>query len=348
MNVLIGDISSYKAIAVAKFIKNNYPNIRIIGFDTRKFTERYHTKFIHENIIISDNDINTYLNVINKNKIDFFFPVINENLNEIWKNKELFGKSLNYLGDYKGYQLLNDKNLLHNLALSLGIRVPQKYGNLEEAIIPYVVKPTNLSSSKGVIYVDSPNSKPVLIDHHNIIIQEFVKGIGVGYSFYCKDGVILNSYGHKRLAEYPVSGGSSTYRDYFYDERMHKAAERIVGEIGYTGFAMFEFKLDKNNNLYLLEVNPRIWGSINQGLVNGVNYFESALGKSKIEFKESKFHYKTYLSPLIYISFLKYILSFRIEEIKTFFKYYNLNRSDVSLLNDTRGYFSTILRKIRS
>lgn len=348
MNILIGDISSYKAIAVAKFISSNYPQIRIIGFDTRKFTKRYHTKYIHENVIISDNNINTYLHIITEKKIDLFFPVINENLNEIWKNKELFSESLNYLGDYKSYQLLNDKDTLHELACNLGILVPKKYENLEDAIIPYVVKPTNLSSSKGVIYVNTPNSKPILKDNDHLIIQEFVKGTGVGYSFYCKEGRILNSYGHKRLAEYPVSGGSSTYRDYFSDERMHKVAAKIVAEIQYTGFAMFEFKLDQNNNLYLLEVNPRIWGSINQGLVNGVNYFEDMLGKSENKFKESKFHFKTYLSPLIHISFLRYILNFRTDEIKTFIKNYNLNKADVSLIRDFRGYLSTILRKIRS
>lgn len=346
MNVLLGDISSYKAICVAKFISENYPDIKIYSFDARPFTKNIRTKYVDEHVLIKNNEIDTYLDIIDRYAINCFLPVINENLNEIWKNKNKFGDSLYYLGTYDSYQVLNDKDKLHHLATGLDIPVPKKYKNLEEAEIPFVVKPTNLSSSKGVIYIDSRHDIPDNLSKENLIIQQFIKGTGVGYSFYCKDGIILNAYGHKRLAEYPVTGGSSTYREHYEDNRMNEIAKKVVGHLNYTGFAMFEFKLDQNNNLYLLEVNPRIWGSINQGLANGVNYFEGIFGKPKEKIMIRNKHLKTYIGPLIYLSLLKYFLHFKIEPLANFFGNLFINEPDISLLKDPKGYLSAILRKL--
>jgi hypothetical protein len=105
---------------------------------------------------------------------------------------------------------------------------------------------------------------------------------------------------------------------------------------------MFEFKLTPNNELYLIEVNPRIWGSINQGLQNGVNYFEDMLGETaQIHTDEQK----TYLSPLLYFTMLKYLLAFDIKHFLNFVKNIKYNRADVNIVNDPRGFLSLILRK---
>lgn len=345
MNILLGDISSYKAIVVAKFLKKNYPSIKIFSFDTRKFTRSIYTKYSDYNIIIRDDSITEFLAIIKKYNIDYFFPVINEKLNEIWKNKSIFGDTLNYLGKYEDYSLLNNKTSLYELAKELSILVPEKFETLDEANIPYIVKPTNLSSAKGVIYVNNLKDKPKINTYKDIIIQQYIKGVGVGYSFYCWEGKIINGYGHKRLAEYPITGGSSAYRRHYDDNRMYTIAKKIVSSLNYSGFAMFEFKLTSDNKLYLLEVNPRIWGSINQGLANGYNYFEKILGPVKVTQKIKINHTYTYLGPLIYISLFRYFLKFNIKPTFIFIKNCLRNSADVNMILDLKGYFSILLRK---
>jgi len=346
MKVLLGDISSYKAIVVAKYLKTNYPDITIYSFDSKIFTINYHTKYTDKHIVLYSYRIDSFLGLIKKYNIDYFLPVINEELKTFWKDKIRFGQTLNYLGDFKDFCILNDKILLHNLAEKLRVKVPRKYRFVEEAIPPYVIKPTNLSSAQGVIYINSKNEIPNDYNFENTIIQQFVKGIGVGYSFYCKNGVILNGYGHKRLAEFPISGGSSTYRTHYEDSRMVVIANKIIKHLSYTGFAMFEFKLTEDNELFLLEVNPRIWGSINQGLVNGVNYFEGILGPSKLKASNKQRHINTFISPHVYFTLIQYLFSFKFKQIVIFVKNIFNNKSDVSLLHDTRGYLSSILRKL--
>ena len=345
--ILLGEISSYKAIVICRYLKNNYNDILIYSYDIKKFSKYFVSRYSDKHFIINSTNFEEDLNrIIINNKVDYFFPVINDSLHRLWKRKKEFSNTLDYLGDIETYNILNDKIRLHKLAEQLGLMVPKRYDSIVSAQIPYVVKPTNLSSSKGVFYVKSNNDIPTDLKYDNIIIQQYVQGIGVGFSFYCSNGVIKNGYGHKRLAEYPVSGGSSTYRESYSNDRMIDIASKIVDHLNYTGFAMFEYKLTSKNEIYLIEVNPRIWGSVNQGLVNGVNFFEGILGKADTLIYTPEREKKTYLSPLFYLSSIKYIVRFEFWPIYYFLKNLRHNSADVCLFNDPRGYISLLLRKI--
>ena len=346
MKILIGEISSYKAIVIMRFVKQHYPSVVIYSYDTKLFTQKYHSKYSDKHFIVSAGNIEDDLSTIVKEHfIDYLFPVINESLSRLWKRKDIFCNALSYLGDIASYEVLNNKMLLHKLAIELGVKVPKRYNNIAEAHIPYVIKPTNLSSAKGVIYVKSKEDIPLSVSETSIL-QQYVNGDGVGFSFYCKDGVIFNSYGHRRLAEYPISGGSSTYREGYINDDMVKMATCIVAHLNYTGFAMFEYKLTPNGETYLIEVNPRIWGSINQGLANGINYFEKIFGKPEINVSRLNREIKTYISPLIYLSLIKYGFKANFKPLLYWLKNYSLNSSDVSLLSDFKGWVSLILRKL--
>lgn len=344
MRILIGEVSSYKAIAISRFIKQNYPGYTIFSYDSKKFTTKFRTKYVDKHFLINEDNFEIELqSIIDSNEIDVFFPVKNDSLTRIWSNKDKYGTSLSYLGAIEKYHILNDKDKLHVLAEELGVKVPKKYLNTEDAQLPFIVKPTNMSSAKGVRYIFDEEQRPKNIPAKNMIIQEFVKGKGVGYSFYCKDGEIIDGYGHLRLAEYPVTGGSSTYRETYDDRRMYDVANKIVSHLNYTGFAMFEFKLTSKNELYLLEVNPRIWGSVHQGLANGVNYFNEILGKKVTVIKGE---IKTYVAPLLQLSLFKYVIKGNFTPLKLFLANLGKNKSDVNLIYDFKGYLSTILRKI--
>lgn len=347
MKILIGEISSYKAIVICKFIKTHYKNISIFSYDTKKFSKYLVSKYTDKHFLINSDTLEDELRqIIASNKIDYFFPVINDNLTRLWKKKTLFANTLGYLGNIDTYNILNDKVLLHVLATTLGLKVPVRYDSLVDAKFPYVVKPKNSSSAKGVVYVNSEKDIPQNLHYNNLIIQQYIKGIGVGFSFYCKNGVILNGYGHKRLTEYPVSGGSSTYREGFQNNKMIEIASKIVERLKYNGFAMFEYKLTPENEIYLIEVNPRIWGSINQGLANGINYFEGILGKADQFIEKRKKEKKTFLSPLFYLSIIKYAIRFEFQPIIYFLKNVWNNSQDVCLFNDPKGYLSMLLRKL--
>jgi predicted ATP-grasp superfamily ATP-dependent carboligase len=295
-------------------------------------------------------DLNGHLDALQKiienKEIDLFIPVHSDMYGEYIKKKHIFGNTFAYLGDFEQFDYLHDKEKLNSLLTRLNIKRPQVFSSYEEAKIPFIFKPTKMSSAKGVKYIlgekDLERYRPLY--NRNLIIQEYVDGIGCGYSVFAKDGEILVGFGHKRLAEHPVTGGSSVYRDSHFDQRTKDLVQKILREAKWSGFAMFEFKLTPDGEIFVIEVNPRIWGSINQGLQNGFNYFEPILGKSGLEMN-TNVQYKTYLSPLIYKSFLGYLAKKNIAPVLRFIKNIRCNRADVSFIDDPKGYLSMIMRK---
>ena len=89
------------------------------------------------------------------------------------------------------------------------------------------------------------------------IVQDKIAGPGIGVSLLLdRDGRMISALCHRRIREYPITGGPSTCCESFYDAALIDRAYRLLHSFGFTGMAMVEFKGD-----CLLEVNPRVWGS---------------------------------------------------------------------------------------
>jgi predicted ATP-grasp superfamily ATP-dependent carboligase len=102
------------------------------------------------------------------------------------------------------------------------------------------------------------------------LVQERVRGEGFGVGVLAKDGRVLASVAHRRIREYPVSGGPSSCCETVADERLERYASLMVAELGWTGVAMVEFK--KDDDYRLMEVNPRFWGALPLAEAAGVNF----------------------------------------------------------------------------
>ena len=89
------------------------------------------------------------------------------------------------------------------------------------------------------------------------IVQQKITGAGAGVSLLlgCKSE-LLGALCHRRVREYPITGGPSTCCESFYDEKMIAQAYALLKSFHFVGLAMVEFKGD-----CILEVNPRVWGS---------------------------------------------------------------------------------------
>lgn len=353
MRILIGEISSYKAIVIVRHVRELYPDIEIIGYDVHAVMQRCHTKCVHEVICIKPKDKKDYVNqlsqVVHTRGIDILIPVHSDYIGLILDHKELFGHTLDYMGNYEDYIQLHDKSKLMRIATQCGVRVPKQFVSISEAQIPFVIKPTNLSSAKGVRYCfsEAERDSGLLVNGERDIIQEYIAGQGCGYSVYCENGIIQCEYGHMRLAEYPITGGSSVLRRGYVHPDMRSMVERILSAVPWTGFAMFEFKLTKNGELVLIEVNPRIWGSIHQALADGVDFFAYIFGRKEGACKQNIHStIRTCLVPQIYMSLLRYKWHGRGEIYKEYKQYKEETIKDVSFFEDPRGMLSMILRKI--
>lgn len=349
MRVLLGEISSYKAIVIAHYLRKRYPQVEIWTYDHKPLVQRIHSRYATNCTCISFKTIESYIEsiaaFIRDNNIDIFIPVHSDYIGVILQYKYMFGHTLDYLGSYADYIRLHEKDQLMHLAHQLHIPAPQEYVSLSDARVPFVLKPTNLSSAKGVRYYRTIGEKNTIKTiPTGMICQDYIKGKGCGYEVYCKEGKIISEYGHLRLAEWPISGGSSVLRTGYTHLHMRPIAEKILQQIPWTGFVMFEFKLTDDNQLVLIEVNPRIWGSINQALQNNCPLFSEILGEpQKISYKQE---IRTCLTPQVWLSALCYMCKGNIAILKDFLTHYRVTYSDVNIWTDPLGALSMLIRKL--
>ena len=81
------------------------------------------------------------------------------------------------------------------------------------------------------------------------------------------------SFTHRRLREFPVSGGPSSLRGTFRHEQAEADAVRLLRGLNFSGPAMVEFKVDPRDGLAkLMEINPRFWGSLPLAIRAGVDF----------------------------------------------------------------------------
>lgn len=377
MRILIGEISSYKAIVIARHIRAAYPSAEVWAYDYKPIIRSVHTRYVQQCVRLPFKSLEAYIETladyVHTQHIDLLLPVHSDHIGSILQHKDLFGHALNWVGAYKDYIRLHEKDQLMAIAQSVGVRIPKTYHSISEAQVPFVIKPTNLSSAKGIRYyltendfiVNQKNTEKVIPNSSTEIIQEYIAGQGCGYELYCWNGQILVEYGHIRLAEWPTSGGSSVLRAGYIHPDMRPMAEKILRIVPWTGFAMFEFKLTPSNELVLVEVNPRIWGSINQALQDHCPLFEPILGSTKTEINtvpainrdkegnpkdifsiECTNGVRTCLYPQVWLAMIGYAFKGKWSIVRDYLSHLSITQRDVNFWSDPLGLISMVIRKI--
>ncbi len=187
------------------------------------------------------------------------------------QRREQFSQVANFLvSPPETLDLLNDKSQSAQLAQRCHIPTPKSHHWGMDIPLPCVVKPLcgeKLGLSAAQRYTIAHTRAQLETAHHHftqlgteVVIQQYLEGDGVACSVVAKDGVVCASLCHRRLRQYPISGGPSTCCCSQENPQLVDYATRMVAESHFTGFAMFEFKED-NGVPHFLEVNPRVWGS---------------------------------------------------------------------------------------
>lgn len=350
--VLVTDATSYKAVVVTAFLKSRYPGLRVFTSDWRRGSRALHTRrsdghfVLRHGVAHGGAYVEELRRLCESLAVDLLFPVNRLEMDLLLRDRDAFGGRLSYFGDVEAYETLHRKDRLSALARECGVRVPETFPDAKGLRLPAVAKPVASSAAKGVRYLFDEEdvrrflARPPAEDH---ILQEYVRGEGVGYSVFAREGRVLVGHGHRRLAELPVRGGSSVYRESCLEPALAEAAARIVARARWSGFAMLEFKRTAAGDHYLLEVNPRIWGSINQGLQSGANYFEPLLGPAAVPVPVRP-GVRTYFSPLVYVALAAYALKGELRPLHAFLGSLSRNRADIGLVQDPRAWLGSALR----
>jgi protein-tyrosine-phosphatase/predicted ATP-grasp superfamily ATP-dependent carboligase len=128
--------------------------------------------------------------------------------------------------------------------------------------------------------------------------QQYVFGRGVGAEFLFDHGKKVWHFTHERVHEYPLTGGASSYRRSIAPPaNLLRDAEKLLTALNWHGVAMVEFKMDAHGRYWLMEINPRFWGSLASSIDAGVDFpkglLQVALGQPALPQPQYKTHHYT-------------------------------------------------------
>ena len=218
----------------------------------------------------------------------------------------------------KSFDTVRDKGKFSAFCQAEGVPVPKEYSyeallKMEKLPCALIAKPKSGSGSVGIVFIDT--KKDLLacqnLDMTQYIIQQRLENpAAVEGGFFLFDrGEPAGYYGHKRIRTYPVKGGVTIYSRCDMNLQLQTLGNELLHKLQWSGVAMVEFLYDSVSGEYkIIEVNPRLWGSLMLAEFCGSemfeNYCRSALGMPLKKARPEKERYIRWIFPwelLVYL-----------------------------------------------
>jgi predicted ATP-grasp superfamily ATP-dependent carboligase len=207
--------------------------------------------------------------------------------------------------DLEHFRRASDKSAVLSLAERLGIAVPAQRsvsGNqdaeppIPAGMFPLVVKPARSIAGPGgdrrkvgVRYASTPAQldeamRELGSEAGPFLLQTRIEGPGLGVFVLRWGGRVIASFAHRRIREKPPSGGVSVCcESVAAPPGLLEQSVTLLEALDWNGVAMVEFKHDTvSGRDYLMEINPRFWGSLQLAIDAGVDFpwylVQAALG----------------------------------------------------------------------
>jgi hypothetical protein len=186
-------------------------------------------------------------------------------------------------------ELLHDKWAFYRLLCELGLPTPSTRlltpdmptGTLDLEM-PVMVKPPASEGSDGVHKIDSLSALEALRAQaanrdKAWLVQQFIPGRDIDLS-------VLGMHG--ALAAHTIQQDIAPgVKQFLENDRMLEVGREIIHATRFHGLAHFDMRIDERDQKpYVIECNPRIWGSLQYSVWAGVNFLELgcrlAMGRS--------------------------------------------------------------------
>lgn len=162
-------------------------------------------------------------------------------------------------------------------AFSLNIPAPETWNNYKEIQpvefpIFYKQKFERGTGDRGV--AKKPDEIPEEVS--DLIFQEYISSPGTyGVGFIAKNGKILVQHTHFEKESFPKDGGSAVILEKFEDKRLVEYTQRLLEDIGYSGWGLAEYKYcHKREDYVFMEINAKFWASCEFAFRNEPKFFK--------------------------------------------------------------------------
>ncbi len=234
--------------------------------------------------------IDCLLDQCNKLKAEVLIPVFEETF-LIAKHKDLVSKHVNLvLPDYEQILTAHNKDQWESIATKLGIPIPHSISvpalQVDTQLItalryPVLLKPKQGGGGWAISQINSAGELKTLLQHaeynnlpwSRFFVQEKILGDTYCVAMLFRKGEFRAKVTYKQLREYPVKAGQATYRVSVRNPKLEEYFHNLLKSMNWHGICQADFIVDKQTKIpHLIDVNPRFWGSLAQGIAAGVDF----------------------------------------------------------------------------
>lgn len=322
-NILIPDGEYHFAQFVINSL-SNYKNINIHILSSKKWVEsRFSSKiksFTHFPIFSVELDTVSFLNEqIIKNDIGILLPVNFDMIRFISKHESSFDLNGHKIqvSSVKNLDIANNKWLLAKFLIQNNLPVPKtfylKNGNFNEFSkleYPVILKPLSNWNGNGIIKVENRdelnNTFNKICIEKEYIIQKYIDGIDYCVNVICEKGELRAYTMQKGILPNSSPFQSHLGSEFLFDKKLYDMIKRIMQKLEWSGVANFDIRYNESENqFYIIEINPRFWGSLEASTSIGVNFPHlMCLLNLGIPFEMPDYKFEKYISNKGFIKLL--------------------------------------------
>ncbi len=256
-----------------KLLKDSEYNVILpFGFETTVAISTIKDKVLrYTNTSVADFDL--MQRVHNKEALNLFLDNNSFVVPKIYKVDNLANQKINYPVVVKARK---------GCGIAKGVRYASNSVELKEAY-------------KEISGQESSNTD--ISDYSRPMIQEYIPGKIYDGCFVCNHGDVVASLLQIRETTYPLSGGVGAIVITIKDDVLMKYCSQILHSLKWHGPCQVEVKKDSRTGEYkLLEINPKLWGTLGASIHAGVDF---SLKACEVAMNQINIH-KKYEIGLIY------------------------------------------------
>jgi predicted ATP-grasp superfamily ATP-dependent carboligase len=311
MKILITTGSWSASLVVMESLAKQGHDVYLLDHDI--YSAGFHSKYCKGGILCvneinGDEYVESIVGIIKSGRFDFLIPMSDFSTEYLSMHRERILPHVKmFLPSKELIELARYKDRTYRFALEKNIDIPRTYFPVslrdvtrcvQRAAFPCVVKKPRGTANKGNAYF---YDKKGLIRYYERlnpddewpVIQEYVYGEFYGFLAVAQEGELVDCVMFKTDQKYALEG-TAPYCMSIIDEDFLKITRRIIKLLNWTGAINMDFLKDRNGQILLLEINPRISGSATFAYKLGVNlpavYVDLVRGRVAKRFK--KFSYK--------------------------------------------------------
>lgn len=320
-SVLIPDgESDFALFVIHGFI--GFPQVKLYVLSNRHWAPTRFSRYCHKYIFKKSSAdagerFDVIADVVRQHDIDVILPVEMEWIAPQDARRHALSElaAIVPVLDSNSFEVANSKWLLFKLMQEYGIPTPptvlctlnsdfeQQVNHLE---FPALLKPVTAWGGEGIRRFDNISQLYEFLEQcdsekikNRYIVQSFLSGYVIGLNILCREGQLLAYTVQRGFIPNPQKYAAAAAIQFIEREGVLEIGKKLVSALKYSGMANVDMFYDtRENQIKVLELNARFWGSLRGSYVAGVSFpYLACLAALDIPFPVPDYQLTRYIHP---------------------------------------------------